>query len=63
SNHECVRPPARIPPCKVIRNSLKNERPLFMFKGWLPARPTTILIFLTLEQLKRAVDWTRGDLK
>ncbi|KAH8109996.1 mitochondrial carrier [Phellopilus nigrolimitatus] len=51
---------------QVIRNSLKNEGPLFMFKGWLPAwtrlQPTTILIFLTLEQLKRAVDWTRGDL-
>ncbi|KAH8109991.1 hypothetical protein DFH11DRAFT_1746818 [Phellopilus nigrolimitatus] len=47
---------------QVIRNSLKNEGPLFMFKGWLPAwtrlQPTTILILLTLEQLKRAVDWT-----
>ena len=37
---------------------------MFMFKGWLPAwtrlQPTTILIFLTLEQLKNAVDWSRS---
>ncbi|KAG8221428.1 mitochondrial carrier domain-containing protein [Butyriboletus roseoflavus] len=50
----------------VIRASLANEGPMFMFKGWLPAwsrlQPTTILIFLTLEQLKRLVDWKRGTL-
>ncbi|EGN94450.1 hypothetical protein SERLA73DRAFT_188355 [Serpula lacrymans var. lacrymans S7.3] len=50
----------------VIKSSLANEGAMFMFKGWLPAwtrlQPTTILIFLTLEQLKRAVDYTRGDL-
>jgi len=50
----------------VIRTSLANEGPMFMFKGWLPAwtrlQPTTILIFLTLEQLKRLVDWKRGTL-
>ncbi|KAH7919940.1 mitochondrial carrier [Leucogyrophana mollusca] len=50
----------------VIRTSLANEGAMFMFKGWLPAwtrlQPTTILIFLTLEQLKRAVDWKRGTL-
>ncbi|KAA1477808.1 dicarboxylic acid transporter [Dentipellis sp. KUC8613] len=49
---------------QVIRNSLKTEGPMFMFKGWLPAwtrlQPTTILIFLTLEQLKNLVDYTRG---
>lgn len=48
----------------VIRNSLKNEGPMFMFKGWLPAwtrlNPTTILIFLIFEQLKNGVDWSRG---
>jgi hypothetical protein len=48
----------------VIRSSLKAEGPMFMFKGWVPAftrlQPTTILIFLTLEQLKNLVDWTRG---
>jgi dicarboxylate transporter 10 len=47
----------------VIRTSLKNEGAMFMFKGWLPAwtrlQPTTILIFLTLEQLKNGVDWSR----
>lgn len=47
----------------VIRSSLKTEGPMFMFKGWLPAwtrlQPTTILIFLTLEQLKNGVDWSR----
>jgi len=51
----------------VIRTSLKNEGPMFMFKGWMPAftrlQPTTILIFLTLEQLKNIVDWTRGTTK
>ncbi|KZS91535.1 dicarboxylic acid transporter [Sistotremastrum niveocremeum HHB9708] len=49
----------------VIKNSFKNEGAMFMFKGWVPAwsrlQPTTILIFLTLEQLKGIVDWTRGD--
>ncbi|KAH9994647.1 mitochondrial carrier domain-containing protein [Russula vinacea] len=48
---------------KVIRHSMKTEGPAFMFKGWLPAwsrlQPTTILIFLTLEQLKNLVDWSR----
>ena len=29
---------------------------------WTRLQPTTILIFLTLEQLKRLVDYTRGDL-
>jgi len=50
----------------VIRNSFAKEGALWMFKGWVPAwsrlQPTTILIFLTLEQLKNLVDWTRGDL-
>ena len=48
---------------QVIKNSLRNEGPMFMFKGWVPAwvrlQPTTILIFVTLEQLKNVVDWTR----
>ncbi|KAB5588263.1 Mitochondrial dicarboxylate transporter [Ceratobasidium theobromae] len=48
----------------VIRSSIQNEGPMFMFKGWVPAwmrlQPTTILIFLTFEQLKRGVDWTRS---
>jgi dicarboxylate transporter 10 len=48
----------------VIRTSLQTEGAMFMFKGWVPAwtrlQPTTILIFLTLEQLKNGVDWSRG---
>jgi len=49
---------------QVIKSSLKNEGAMFMFKGWVPAwtrlQPTTILIFVTLEQLKHLVDWTRS---
>ncbi|KAF5367281.1 hypothetical protein D9615_010464 [Tricholomella constricta] len=48
----------------VIKSSLKNEGAMFMFKGWVPAwtrlQPTTILIFLTLEQLKNLVDFSRS---
>lgn len=37
---------------------------MFMFKGWLPAwtrlQPTTILIFLTLEQLRNGVNYSRS---
>jgi len=48
---------------EVIKNSLRNEGPMFVFKGWVPAwtrlQPTTILIFVTFEQLKHVVDWTR----
>ena len=50
----------------MIRTSLRNDGMLFAFKGWVPAwmrlQPTTMLIFITLEQLKNAVDWYRGDL-
>ncbi|BEI85557.1 hypothetical protein CcaverHIS002_0509580 [Cutaneotrichosporon cavernicola] len=45
---------------KVIRDSVAKEGPGVFFKGWLPAwirlQPNTILIFLTLEQLKKGVD-------
>ncbi|QRW07758.1 mitochondrial carrier protein [Ceratobasidium sp. AG-Ba] len=48
----------------VIRSSIANEGPMFMFKGWVPAwmrlQPTTILIFLTFEQLKKGVDVARS---
>ncbi|KAI0635357.1 mitochondrial carrier [Trametes polyzona] len=51
---------------QMIRTSIRNDGAMFMFKGWVPAwmrlQPTTMLIFITLEQLKRLVDWTRGDL-
>ncbi|GLB40910.1 putative mitochondrial carrier (TC 2.A.29) family protein [Lyophyllum shimeji] len=48
----------------VIKQSLRNEGAMFMFKGWVPAwmrlQPTTILIFLTFEQLKNLVDYSRS---
>lgn len=48
----------------VIKESLRKEGAMFMFKGWVPAwtrlQPTTILIFLTLEQLKNGVDISRA---
>jgi dicarboxylate transporter 10 len=50
----------------AIRASIAKEGYAFMFKGWVPAwfrlQPTTILIFLSLEQLKKLTDWVRGDL-
>ncbi|KAI1792310.1 dicarboxylic acid transporter [Ganoderma leucocontextum] len=50
---------------QMIRLSMQREGPMFMFRGWLPAwtrlQPTTMLIFITLEQLKNGVDWYRGD--
>lgn len=33
-----------------------------ILSSWMRLQPTTILIFLTFEQLKRLVDYTRGDL-
>ncbi|KAK7689679.1 hypothetical protein QCA50_007474 [Cerrena zonata] len=49
---------------QVIRQSMRSEGAMFMFKGWVPAwtrlQPTTMLIFITLEQLKNLVDWTRS---
>jgi dicarboxylate transporter 10 len=47
----------------AIRTALKTEGPMFVFKGWVPAwmrlNPTTVLIFMTFEQLKRGVDHYR----
>lgn len=49
---------------ELIRRSMRNEGPMFMLKGWVPAwmrlQPTTMLIFITFEQLKNLVDWTRA---
>ncbi|OCH91759.1 dicarboxylic acid transporter [Obba rivulosa] len=49
---------------QVLKTSFRNEGAMFMFRGWVPAwtrlQPTTILIFVTLEQLKNLVDWTRA---
>ncbi|GJN94786.1 hypothetical protein Rhopal_007878-T1 [Rhodotorula paludigena] len=48
----------------VIATSFKNEGMSWMFKGWTPAwirlSPNTIIIFLTLENLKKGVDYLRG---
>ncbi|CAE6523588.1 unnamed protein product [Rhizoctonia solani] len=45
----------------VIRTSIQNEGPMFIWvPAWMRLQPTTILIFLTFEQLKRGVDWTRS---
>ena len=44
---------------KIITESLKNEGPMFLMKGWTPAwvrlAPYTILTFVFMEQLKRLV--------
>ncbi|KAI0083907.1 putative DIC1-mitochondrial dicarboxylate carrier protein [Irpex rosettiformis] len=49
---------------ELIRRSMRNEGAMFMFRGWVPAwmrlQPTTMLIFITFEQLKNLVDWTRS---
>ncbi|KDQ08046.1 hypothetical protein BOTBODRAFT_59592 [Botryobasidium botryosum FD-172 SS1] len=49
----------------AITTAIRNEGPMFMFKGWVPAwsrlQPTTILIFVCLEQLKSLTDLVRGD--
>ncbi|KAG8886839.1 Mitochondrial dicarboxylate transporter [Tulasnella sp. 332] len=41
---------------QLIRKSLRNEGPQFLFKGWTPSfmrlAPNTILLFVILEQLK-----------
>lgn len=43
---------------------MRNEGAMFMFKGWVPAwmrlQPTTMLIFITFEQLKNGVDLYRS---
>lgn len=46
---------------KVLIDSVKNEGPAFLFRGWLPSfvrlGPNTILIFLAVEQLR---EWKLG---
>ncbi|GAA6020526.1 hypothetical protein JCM10207_000031 [Rhodosporidiobolus poonsookiae] len=48
----------------IITQSFKTEGVRWMFKGWTPAwirlSPNTIIVFMTLEQLKKTVDWMRG---
>ncbi|GAA5932876.1 hypothetical protein JCM1841_004622 [Sporobolomyces salmonicolor] len=48
----------------VIAHAFKHEGIRWMFKGWTPAwirlSPNTIIIFMTLEQMKKGVDYLRG---
>ncbi|OCH92696.1 mitochondrial carrier [Obba rivulosa] len=45
-------------PLEVIKHSLREEGPRFLFKGWTPAfvrlAPNTVLMFVFFEQLKKA---------
>lgn len=47
----------------MMRTSLRNEGPMFLFKGWTPAfvrlGPNTVLLFVFLEQLKQL--WTKSN--
>ncbi|GAA5917239.1 hypothetical protein JCM6882_005539 [Rhodosporidiobolus microsporus] len=47
----------------IISHSFKTEGMSWMFKGWTPAwirlSPNTIIVFMTLENLKKGVDWWR----
>jgi len=47
-------------PLEVLKKSLRDEGPRFLFKGWTPAfvrlGPNTVLLFVFFEQLKRL--WT-----
>ncbi|KAF8530999.1 mitochondrial carrier [Gautieria morchelliformis] len=42
----------------ILTKSLRDEGPMFLFKGWTPAfvrlAPNTVLLFVFLEQLKKA---------
>ncbi|KAH7418618.1 mitochondrial dicarboxylate transporter [Cadophora sp. MPI-SDFR-AT-0126] len=44
---------------RIVRDSLRNEGPGFLMKGWTPAwlrlAPNTVLMFLFMEQLQRLV--------
>lgn len=45
---------------KVLKRSLRDEGPRFLFRGWTPAfvrlGPNTVLLFVFFEQLKKAWD-------
>ncbi|KAI0271649.1 dicarboxylic acid transporter [Gloeopeniophorella convolvens] len=47
-------------PLKILRRSLREEGPRFLFKGWTPAfirlGPNTVLLFVFFEQLKKSWD-------
>lgn len=52
------------PTTTVIARAFKNEGMTWLFKGWTPAwirlSPNTIILFMSLEQLKKFIDVTRG---
>ncbi|KAI0307473.1 dicarboxylic acid transporter [Multifurca ochricompacta] len=47
-------------PMRILRRSLRDEGPGFLFRGWTPAfirlGPNTILLFVFFEQLKKGWD-------
>ncbi|GAA5878672.1 hypothetical protein JCM8547_005116 [Rhodosporidiobolus lusitaniae] len=49
----------------IVAESFKKEGMTWMFKGWTPAwirlSPNTIIVFITLEQLKKGVDYLRSQ--
>ncbi|GAA6058388.1 hypothetical protein JCM3770_006109 [Rhodotorula araucariae] len=49
----------------VVATLFKHEGPAGFFKGWTPAwirlSPNTIIVFLTLENLKKGVDYLRAS--
>ncbi|ETW87693.1 mitochondrial substrate carrier [Heterobasidion irregulare TC 32-1] len=49
-------------PIDVLRQSLRDEGPRFLFKGWTPAfvrlGPNTVFLFVFYEQLKKGWDTT-----
>ncbi|KAA1468394.1 mitochondrial carrier [Dentipellis sp. KUC8613] len=50
-------------PLDILKRSLKEEGPRFLFKGWTPAfvrlGPNTVLLFVFFEQLKKGWDTLR----
>lgn len=52
------------PTLTVISRAFKTEGATWLFKGWTPAwirlSPNTIILFMSLEQLKKFIDVTRG---
>lgn len=50
----------------MIAHAFKHEGLTWLFKGWTPAwirlSPNTIILFMTVEQIKSAIDHARGTL-
>lgn len=45
--------------------ALKNEGPMFLFRGWVPSwmrlAPQTVILLTVLEELRALIDYMRGD--